>query len=388
MKPKGIHQSYEIARERYAALGIDTENALLQMGDFHLSINSWPVECKTSKGSHLREIEQLRQDFQSAVRLVPGEHRLMLSTSFAAKDGKRVDTEALEASDFESWMQWSRSMHTPLDLHVTIQNSNDKLTLTSTDPSVRERWKECIGRCREIANIMGENQKAICMMNLSIKDQLEDPAFNRILHRQMLEENLNKVLSPKKVWMRDSVASLPPALDTTPVVTYNELISYAAKYQRMITISTADPGHLLPNVIVDDISALLLSLPGLLLQLSRPMQWVSKLPSIMDSIVESVFLEILHSGVMHRIHYLLDYRYPSISRSNSYVMGVRAAQRCMMRALLEPIHMIQYYELNGLQTEKTALLEEIRSLPWEAVYDEYCVRNNVPVGAEILGVLK
>jgi len=387
MKPIGIHKSYEIARERYAEFGIETENVLAQMGDFHLSFNSWHVDKQSPKTSHARRIEQLRQDFKNAMRLVPGEHRLTLQTSFAEKDGKCVDAEAMDATNFEGWMQWSRDTHTPLDLHVTTQNPNDRLTLSSSDPMVRLRWWEYISRCRKIANTLGENQKAICLMNLQVNDALEEPSLNRILHRQVVEESLEKVLSSKMTWIRDSISSCRNDCNAVPVLSYNELISYAIKHQRIISIST-DQESISPDSIVDNISSLMLSLPGLVFHLCRPVVWFNRQLEFMDSARKSLFLEIVNSGIQHRVHYLLDYRNPSICRSSAYVIGARATQRCMMCALLEPVQMIHFYELNGNHVEKTILLEEVKSMPWGAVYDEFCVRNNVPVGTEIFEELK
>ena len=377
-----LHKSYEIARERYAEFGINTEDVLKQMGDYHLSFNSWHSERLPARGNPAREIEQLRQDFLTAVRLVPGEHRLTLQTTFAKKD-----VELLEASDLEDWMQWSLDTHTQLDLNVTTHNPDDRLTLSSTDPNVRKRWQECIGRCREIANAVGENQKSICLMNLQVNDLLDAPSYNRILHHQLLEESLNELFSSKMTWTRDSISSPQNSGNATPVASYNELISYAIRHQRIIEIST-DYDSISPDCIVDGVSSLLLSLPGLVIRLSNPTQGFGMQRSFMDSIDRNIFLEIANSGIQHRIHYLLDYRNPSISRRNCYVMGARAAQRCIMRTLLEPIQMLHYYEMNGYHVEKTALIEESRTMPWGTVYDEFCVRNDVQAGTEIIGTLK
>ena len=382
-----LHNSYEIASERYAELGINTEDVLKQMDEFHLSFNSWHFGNLPAKRSQAREIEQLQQDYLTAVRLVPGEHRLTLQTSFAEKNGEHLDAEHLEASDFESWMQWSRATHTLLDLNVTTENPSDRLTLSSTDSAVRHQWQERIDRCREIANVIGENQKAICLMNLQVNDLLDTPSYNRMLHLQLLEEGLNEIFSTKKFWMRDSISSPQNCCNSTPVVSYNELISYAIRHQRMIEIS-ADHDSISPECIVDSVSSLLLSLPGLVIRLSNPTHSFGRQRSFIDIIDRSIFLEIVNSGIQYRIHSLLDYRNPSISRRNCYVIGARAAQRYIMRALLEPVQLLHYYEMNGYHVEKTALIEESRAMPWSAVYDEFCVRNNVPVGTEILETLR
>lgn len=378
MKIIGIHKTYELAQERYAEYGVDTESVLEQMEDFHLSFNTWQLEDpRTDAVCRGRSAEELRQDFVWAKTMVPGRHRLNINIMSPAEKG----CEAIRNAEINLWKDWSRSQRVELDLQVNVQDKLENYTLTSIDPATRQHWIDYVTNCREIANTLGENQKSICLLNLAIMDQLTEPTLQRMLYRQLLEESLDQALSKSMTWMRDSLESFD-SLTGTPLVASQELLSnYAVRRRKMVTLTT---GLLLPSPssTIDNISSLMLSVPGLLIHLRRPSRWVSVEHSLMDDNGMDTFLEIVNSGIRQRVHYSMDYYTPHIPRAQAYAIGARSAQCCMIRALLQPIQKIHYYELNGNQYQKAALVEEAKTLPWGAVYNEYCLRNDVPISIE------
>ena len=158
--------------------------------------------------------------------------------------------------------------------------------------------------------------------------------------------------------------------------------AYAAQNDKILTIDT---GHYHPTESpADKVSAVLPYLKELMLHVSRPVRWDSDHVTIMDDPTQELFFEIVRAGALDRVHYGLDFFDGSINRIGAYVIGSRAAQKCMLRALLEPRETISKLELAGEGYKVLAIIEEQKAMPWQAVYDEFCVRNNVPVGQEFI----
>jgi L-rhamnose isomerase len=152
---------------------------------------------------------------------------------------------------------------------------------------------------------------------------------------------------------------------------------------------TLDTGHFHPTEsVADKVSSMLLYVPELMLHVSRPVRWDSDHVTIMDDPTLELFSEIVRADALDRVHYGLDYFDASINRIGAYVIGSRAAQKCMCRALLEPIALLREYELSGKGFQCLALLEECKALPWNAVYDMFCMKNNVPVGETFIAEIE
>lgn len=398
-----IHQAYEIAKDRYATLGVDTEMVLNQLQDFHLSLHCWqaddlvgfePTTHEISGGiqrtgnylGRARNIDELRQDIEKAKSLIPGNHRLNLHAIYGDFKGQKVDRNEINYGHFLSWMQWSREHHMPLDFNCTnfSHPKSGSLTLSNPNNEIRAFWTEHVRRCRKIANTLGECQHDPCVMNLWIHDGVKDLTVNRLLYRQMLEESLDQIYVEKYPWVKDSIEAklFGIGLETMTVGSYDFYVTYAVKHQKMMTLDLSQ-FHATEQV-ADKISALMMHVPELMIHLSRAVRWASDHVPLMDDNMLEVFQEIIRSSAIHRVRYALDYFDPSINRVGAYVIGSRAAQKCMLRALLEPTSLIHGYELAGQGFQKLALLEECKSLPWNAVYDEFCLRNDMPVGSDII----
>ena len=403
MKETLIHQAYEIAKERYAELGIDTEKVLEQLQNFHLSMHCWQADdvkgFEVQAGSldggiavtgnfpgAARNIDELRADILKAKSLIPGNHRLNLHEIYGDFQGKVVDRDEVTVDHFKSWIEWGKENKTPLDFNSTSFShpKSGSLSLSNPDEGIRKFWVEHSKRCREIADAMGKAQNDPCIMNTWVHDGCKDVSVNHYLYRETLKKSLDVIFAEKKDWMKDCIEGkiFGMGLESFTVGSQDFYTAYAAKNNMMMTIDT---GHYHPTESpADKVSALLQFIPELMLHVSRPVRWDSDHVTIMDDTTQELFAEIVRAGALERVHYGLDFFDGSINRIGAYVIGSRSAQKCMLRALLEPRELISKYELAGEGYKVLALIEEQKAMPWQAVYDMFCLKNNVPVGDEFI----
>ena len=404
MKAELISKAYEIAKERYAEIGIDTEQVLKQLQDFHLSLHCWQaddvkgfeVKEETELGSGLavtgncpgaaRNIDEVRQDILKAKSLIPGNHRLNLHEIYGDFKGKAVDRDEVTVEHFQSWIDWAKENDTLLDFNSSSfgHPRSGSLTLANPDEDTRNFWIEHTKRCRDIANAMGEAQGDPCIMNLWVHDGCKDVSVNHALYRNLLKQSLDTIFEKEQPMMKDCIEGkvFGMGLESFTVGSHDFYTAYAAQKGKLLTIDT---GHYHPTESpADKVSAVLPYLPELMLHVSRPVRWDSDHVTIMDDTTMELFSEIVRAGALDRVHYGLDFFDGSINRIGAYVIGSRAAQKCMLRALLEPTETIRNYELAGEGYKVLALMEEQKAMPWQAVYDEFCVRNDVPVGQDFM----
>lgn len=407
MKETLIHQAYEIAKERYAAIGVDTEKVLEQLQNFHLSMHCWQADdvkgFEAQAGSldgglavtgnypgAARNIDELRADILKAKTLIPGNHRLNLHEIYGDFQGKVVDRNEVTVDYFQSWIDWGKANDTKLDFNSTSfgHPKSGNLSLSNPNEEIRSFWVEHSKRCRDIADAMGKAQNDPCIMNTWIHDGCKDVSVNHMLYRETLKKSLDEIFAEKKDWMKDCIEGkvFGMGLESFTVGSQDFYTAYAAKNNVMLTIDT---GHYHPTEVPGDkVSAVLQFVPELMLHVSRPVRWDSDHVTIMDDTTQDLFSEIVRAGAMDRVHYGLDFFDGSINRIGAYVIGSRAAQKCMTKALLEPRDLIAKHELAGDTFEVLQLVEEGKCMPWNAVYDEFCVRNNVPVGNDVIAVVK
>lgn len=403
MKESLINQAYEVAKERYASIGIDTEQVLQQLQDFHLSMHCWQADDVKGfevQGGALsggiqstgdfpgaaRNIDELRADILKAKSLIPGTHRLNLHEIYGDFKGKVVDRDEVTVDYFQSWIDWGKENNTKLDFNSTSFShpKSGNLSLANPDEGIRQFWVEHTKRCREIANAMGEAQGDPCIMNIWVHDGCKDVSVNHYLYRNLLKKSLDEILATKQPMMKDCIEGkvFGIGLESFTVGSHDFYTAYAAKNNVMLTIDT---GHYHPTESpADKVSAVLQFVPELMLHVSRPVRWDSDHVTIMDDATQELFSEIVRAEALDRVHYGLDFFDGSINRIAAYVVGSRAAQKCMLRALLEPRDVIARYELAGEGYKVLALMEEQKAMPWQAVYDEFCLRNGVPVGHEFM----
>lgn len=399
MNSKLTTQAYALAKERYAAIGIDTEEVLEQLRNFHLSMHCWQADDVKgfevqagalsggiqSTGNYpgaARNIDELRADILKAKSLIPGSHRLNLHEIYGDFQGKVVDRDEVTVDHFRSWIDWGRENDTLLDFNSTSFShpKSGNLSLANPDKGIRDFWIEHTRRCRDIADEIGKAQGDPCIMNIWVHDGCKDVSVNHYLYRSLLRDSLDKIFSEDKANMKDCIEGkvFGIGLESFTVGSHDFYTAYAAANGKIPTIDT---GHYHPTESpADKVSALLCFVPELMLHVSRPVRWDSDHVTIMDDPTQELFSEIVRAGALGRVHYGLDFFDGAMNRIGAYVIGTRSAQKCMLRALLEPRELISRYELEDRHFEVLALMEEAKSLPWNAVYDEFCLRSNVPVG--------
>ena len=403
MKDTAINQAYELAKERYASIGIDTEKVLSQLQDFHLSMHCWQADDVKgfevqagalsggiqSTGNYpgaARNIDELRADILKAKSLIPGSHRLNLHEIYGDFQGKVVDRDEVTVEHFQSWMDWAKDNNTLLDFNSSSFShpKSGSLSLSNPDKGIRDFWIEHTKRCRDIADAMGKAQGDPCIMNLWVHDGCKDVSVNHYLYRSLLKDSLDQIFAESKTDMKDCIEGkvFGIGLESFTVGSHDFYTAYAAQNGKIPTIDT---GHYHPTESpADKVSALLCYVPELMLHVSRPIRWDSDHVTIMDDPTQELFSEIVRADALGRVHYGLDFFDGSINRIGAYIIGTRSAQKCMLRALLEPRKLISKYELEDRHFEVLALMEEAKVLPWNAVYDEFCLRNSVPVGSDFI----
>ena len=402
MKESNINKAYELAAERYAALDIDVEKVLSALQNVQLSLHCWQADDVTGFESSAtlsggiqttgnypgkaRNIDELRADILKAASLIPGDHRLNLHEIYGDFGNKFVDRDQVEPEHFESWMQWASENNMKLDFNSTSFShpKSGDLSLSNPDEGIRNFWIEHTKRCRRIAEEMGKRQNDPCIMNLWVHDGSKDITVNRMKYRELLKDSLDQIFAQEYHNMKDCIESkvFGIGLESYTVGSNDFYIGYASQNNKIITLDT---GHFHPTEsVADKVSSMLLFVPELMLHVSRPIRWDSDHVTIMNDETLDLCKEIVRCDAMNRVHIGLDYFDASINRIGAYVIGSRATLKCMLQALLEPLHLLRKYEANGQGFERLALMEECKSLPWNAVWDMFCLRNDVPVGESFI----
>jgi len=398
MNEAKIKQAYDIAVERYAEFGIDVEKVLEKLHKVEISMHCWQaddvngfesagdltggIQTTGNYPGKARNIEELRADILKAKSLIPGNQRLNLHEIYGDFGGQFVDRDQVEPKHFESWMQWGAEHGMKLDFNSTSFShaKSGDLSLSNPNPEIRNFWIEHTKRCRAVAEEMGRRQGDPCIMNLWVHDGSKDITVNRMKYRELLKDSLDQIFATKYDNMKDCIESkvFGIGLESYTVGSNDFYIGYGAQNNKMVTLDT---GHFHPTEsVADKLSSLLLYVPEVMLHVSRPVRWDSDHVTIMNDETLDLMQEIVRCDALDKVHIGLDYFDASINRIGAYVVGTRATQKCLLRALLEPIAQLREYEAKGQLFERLALLEEAKALPWNAVWDMYCLRNNVPVG--------
>ena len=402
-----IKKSFDIAVERYAAVGVDVEKAMNDMQKISISLHCWQaddvsgfenpdgelsggIQATGNYPGKARNIEELRADILKAKSFIPGNHRLNLHEIYGDFGGEFVDRDQVEPKHFASWIQWAKVNNFKLDFNSTSFShpKSGSLTLANPDKSIRDFWIEHTKRCRTIAEEMGKAQNDPCIMNLWIHDGSKDITVNRLKYRELLVDSLDQIFAQKYDHMKDCIESklFGIGAESYTVGSHDFYLGYGVKNNKIVTLDT---GHFhLTESVADKISSLLLFTPEIMLHVSRPVRWDSDHVTIMNDDTLDLAKEIVRSNALDRVHIGLDYFDASINRIGAYVIGSRATQKCFLQALLEPIETLREYEANNQLFERLALLEEAKSLPWNAVWDMFCLNNNVPVGEDYIAEIQ
>ena len=402
MNAKQIEQNYLAAKERYAALGVDTDRALETLDKTPISLHCWQaddvvgferneaasggIQTTGNYPGRARNIEEVRQDIKEVSSLVGGTFRLNLHETYGDFGNTFVDRDEVGPEHFKSWMEWGKENGFKLDFNSTSFShpKSGYLTLSNPDKGIRDFWIEHTKRCRHIADAMGKYQDDPCIMNIWIHDGSKDYTVERYRYRAILKESLDDILKEQLPNMKSCLEAklFGIGIEAYTVGSHDFYAGYCSKNN---VIYTLDTGHYEPTENVSDaVSSLLLFVPELMLHVSRPMHWDSDHVTLYDDKTRNLFSELVRTGQLHRAHIGLDYFDASINRIGAYVIGIRATQKSLLHALLEPLHTLREYEDNNRLFERLALLEEAKTLPEGAVYDYYNLTHNLPVGEEFI----
>lgn len=402
-----VQKAYDIAKERYAAVGIDVEAVLTKMQDISISLHCWQtddvsgfenlgnlggggIQATGNYPGKARNIDEVRADTEEVLKYIAGNHRFNLHAIYGDFGGKIVDRDEILPEHFDSWMQWAKEKNLKLDFNSSSfgHPKSGDMTLANPDKSVRDFWIEHTKRSRTIAEAMGKYQGDPCIMNLWIHDGMKDITVDRYKYRQILEQSLDEIFATQYKNMKDCIESklFGIALESYTVGSHDFYLGYGVKNQKIVTLDT---GHFhLSESVSDKISSLLLYIPEIMLHVSRPIRWDSDHVAILNDDTIDLAKEIVRADALDKVHIGLDFFDASINRIGAYVIGVRATQKAFIQALLEPLKTLREYEANGQYFERLALLEESKVLPWNAVWDYFCLKNNIPVGEDFIAQIQ
>ena len=399
---QALSQSFELARERYAGLGVNVDQALKTLATIPISLHCWQGDDVggfenfggtlggglVATGNHpgkARTPDELRTDLDKAYSLIPGKHRLNLHAFYGEFGGKKVDRDEIAPEHFKNWTAWAKKNGLGLDFNPTCFShlkSADGFTLSHRDKGIRKFWVEHCVRSREIGAAMGKALGKTCVTNVWIPDGMKDTPADRQGPRERLAESLDAVfkkpLSPKL-----NLDAVEPKLfgigsESFVVGSHEFYLGYALSRNKMLTL---DAGHYHPTEgIADKLTSVLEFMPEILLHVSRGVRWDSDHVVILNDDLLSIAREIVANDFTDRVHIGLDYFDASINRVAAWTIGTRNMIRALLIALLEPTNRLRAAEAAGDFTTRLALQEEARTLPFGAVWDYYCASKGVPVG--------
>ncbi len=404
-----IEQAYSLAKERYAALGVDTEKTLAMLKSVSISLHCWQgddVGGFENPGGELtggiattgnypgkaRNADELRKDLDVMYSLLPGSHRLNLHAIYLEAD-KKIERNKIEPRHFSAWKDWAKANGHGIDFNPTCfshPKAADGFTLSHSDALIRQFWIEHCIASRKIGEYFGRELGVPAVTNIWIPDGIKDTPADRQTPRRLLLESLDLILA-EKIDLRYNLDSVEPKLfgigsESYVVGSMEFYTAYALSRKILLTL---DSGHFHPTEsIADKIPSLLLFLDQLLLHVSRGVRWDSDHVVTFNDDLQAITQEIVRNNALERIHIGLDYFDASINRVAAWTIGARNALRALLNALLEPFGMLKQYEVSGDYSHRLALQEELKAMPAGAVWDYYCMKQGVPVGVAFMDVIK
>ena len=410
MQTAAVEKAYAAAKERYAELGVDTQQALDALSRIPISMHCWQGDdcggfesAGDLSGSGLmatgnypgraRTADELRADAEAAFRLIPGKHRFNLHASYREPVGPKVDRDRIEPADFERWIDWAAQLGIGVDFNTTFfahPKAADGFTLAHRDPAIRRFWVDHAIACRKIGAVFGRRLGKTCITNHWIPDGMKDVTVDRKGPRERLKQSLDEMfampLDPQ--FHRDAIESKLFGIGSETYVpgSHEFYYGYAVANRKILTL---DAGHFHPTeTIADKISSMLMFVDEMLLHVSRGIRWDSDHVVIFNDDLRATAEEIVRGGFLDRVHIGLDYFDASINRVAAWTIGMRAMLKALLLALVEPTSKLRELEQAGDYTSRLAMIEELKTLPMGDVWNYYCLKQNVPVGPAWIDVVK
>ncbi len=404
-----IMKSYELARQQYKAIGIDTDKALERLDGIPISVHCWQgddvhgfenpegmltggIQATGNYPGKSRNPEELRKDLEMVLGLVPGKHKLNLHAIYGEFGNEKVERDKIKPEHFKNWVEWAKKMGIGLDFNPTLFSHPlaEEATLSHQDEKIRKYWIDHCTASRKIGEYFGKELGIPCVTNIWIPDGYKDIPVDRYMPRKRLKDSLDEILKEKidPKYNLDAVESkvFGLGLESYTVGSHEFYMGYSVANKTLLCL---DAGHFHPTeVISDKIPSALLFLDQILLHVSRPVKWDSDHVVILDDELQAIANQIIRYNFENRVHIGIDFFDASINRIAAWVIGIRNTRKALMTALLEPTEELKKIELAGDFTSRLALLEEYKMYPSGAVWDYYCMKNNMPAGEEWLEKVK
>lgn len=410
MKDEGVEKRYQLAKEQYAQLGVDTEKAIAALKKVPISIHCWQgddvrgfesdagltgggIQATGNYPGRARTPDELRADLEEAFKALPGRHRLNLHALYAEHKGKVADRDALGPEHFKGWVDWAKSVKIGLDYNGSFfshPKANDGFTLAARDSGIRKFWIRHGINSRQIGAYMGKSLGTACVTNVWIPDGYKDIPIDRKTPRELLEDSLDQIFK-EKLNPKHNLDAVEPKLfgigsESYVVGSHEFYLGYAVKNDKLLCL---DAGHFHPTEgIADKVSSVLTHVKEILLHVSRGVRWDSDHVVIMDDALRSIAEELVRGNYLSRTHIGLDFFDASINRVAAWVIGTRCMLRALLGAMLEPIDKLRKLETDGDFTSRLAMLEELKTMPVGAVWDQYCLQQGAPVGTTWIDQVK
>ncbi len=409
MNVEQIKSNYEFAKQAFNELGIDVDSALETLNKITISLHCWQgddvsgfenpdmaltggIQTTGNYPGKARTPQQLRSDLNEAMRLIPGALRLNLHAIYLESE-QPVERDQIKPEHFKNWVEWAKERKIGLDFNPSCFShklSDDNMTLTHPDEKIRQFWIDHCIASRKVSEYFGKELGTPSVMNIWIPDGYKDQPVDRLSPRKRLMDSLDKIIAEpiSKLYHKDAVESKLFGIGTEAYTAgSNEFyMGYASSRNIMLCL---DAGHFHPTeVISDKISSASLYVDEMLLHVSRPIRWDSDHVVLLDDETQAIANEIVRNDLIERVNIGLDFFDASINRIAAWVIGTRNMRKALLRALLEPSEQMKQAELSGDYTTRLAMMEENKSLPWSAVWDYYCMSQDVPVGLSWLEQVK
>jgi L-rhamnose isomerase len=397
-----IDKGYEWARDRYGRLGVSTDRALDVLRGIPISLHCWQgddvggfenelgltgggIQATGNYPGKARNADELRADLDKALSLIPGRHRVNLHAIYAETGGRPVERDRLGPEHFTGWIDWAKSRGLGLDFNGTFfshPKAADGFTLSSRDEGVRRFWVDHGIACRKIGERFGRELGTPCVTNVWIPDGHKDTPVDRKTPRLRLRRSLDELFAEKldPRYHLDAVEGKLFGIGSESYVvgSHEFYLGYAVENRKLLCL---DAGHYHPTEsVADKISSVLTWLDRILLHVSRGVRWDSDHVIILSDDLRAIAEEVVRGEYLGRVHIGLDFFDASINRVAAWVIGTRCMLKALLIALLEPIQQLREAEAAGDFTGRLALLEELKTMPFGAVWDYHCLRQGVPVG--------
>lgn len=404
-----VKESYEIAKKRYAEIGIDTDKAIAKLKEIPISMHCWQgddvggfenpeaglsggIQATGNYPGKARTADELRADIEKAFSLIPGKHRVNLHAIYGDFETV-VERDKIEPKHFEKWVQWAKKLGIGLDFNPTCFShplSDDGLTISHPKKEVRDFWIRHCKAARAIGAYFGKELGTPSVVNYWFPDGMKDITVDKYAPRKRLMEALDEVFSEDlpKEHVRDAVESKLFGIGAESfTVGSNEFyMGYAATRNKLLCL---DAGHFHPTeVISDKLSAVFCFVDEVLLHVSRPVRWDSDHVIVLNDELRNIAEELVRNDFLGRTFIGLDFFDASINRIAAWVIGMRNMQKALLLAMLEPTEELKKLETEFDFTSRLALLEELKTMPFGAVWDYFCEINDVPVGDKWLEEVK